>query len=192
MVPLLSLFGSSTTRRTQPRWQRLLKTWCKTALLPRAKSGMRLIRQVSRSRWKKSSVAATRKLRPALWSTRFARPTRKKSAWICRANFQTLTSEFFACFVSSVAPRGPTDGAIPTDCGKDCGASDRAWRDDCDRRVFNRWPRCSVVARDIWRVGLFRRWRRGLHEGFAHGAAQHRRRRHVGPASRNRGLFTVD
>ena len=43
----------------------LLKTWCKTLLLLRAKSGRRSIRRLNQSRWKRSFAAATRRSRPA-------------------------------------------------------------------------------------------------------------------------------
>src|SRR4029079_12020647 len=72
---------------------------------------------------------------------------------------------------SAVKQTASPDGAVPVDCGKNCGASDRAWRDNRHRRVFNWWARSGGVARGTWRFGVFRRWRSGLHEGVAYGAA---------------------
>jgi hypothetical protein len=57
--------ASSMTRLTQPRWQDLLKIWCGTPPLRLAKSGTRLTRRVSQSRWKKNCAAATRRSGPA-------------------------------------------------------------------------------------------------------------------------------
>ena len=49
----------------EARLQTLLKTWCKTLLLPACEIWMALDPPASRSRWKKSCAAATRKSKAA-------------------------------------------------------------------------------------------------------------------------------